>query len=302
MNEEKRTLASGSKELLFIGALLSILAFIPGIGGLLGLVGGIIYLIGIVMWRNVDSRPLTLTIVNIGLSIVGLIIAISFMGEIYEPLLQPGIFKVIYIFLLLWYPTLAVTMALHRYVLLYFYEATGQEEFLQARNYILYGIITLPFLVGTIFLVVARIIEMIGYKNMTETPIVIEERPFEINAKEIIGISGLAVILSLVMINFLTPSFDVRAQEGKVILLLNRENEVLEGFIVHEGPCDISSPCIRKVELDGVQIYSPYSIHIVNNRQVIEVSIPINSTELRVITRSGTYTFNIQDLLRGSQG
>ncbi|MFA4700928.1 hypothetical protein [Pyrococcus kukulkanii] len=285
---ERRTLAKNAKSLLYWGSILSLFSLIPIIGSLLGLIGVILYFVGLYEWKDVDDRPFTLGIVQLILGLFYVVLLIIGMESGFFSTLSFS--KAFYIGLLYTYPLTAIVTMLTRYQVQYFYEATEEESFLTAKKLYLVGILTFPFIVGIFIGFAGRIFEIIGYSHMTDTPKVLKGREFGIDIRQMGAIFVYALVLSLLIIHVMTPRYDITLRKGKVEVFI-KKGEVYEVKVVYHGRCWGS--CIKEISVDGKVVYWGNSYSYVNDKQVVTLKISANSSMLTINAQDGVYTFSL---------
>ncbi|ASJ16238.1 hypothetical protein A3L04_03660 [Thermococcus chitonophagus] len=295
----EKTKVEGIRTLLVIGTLTMLLSFLPVVGLALAVVGGLLYLYALYRWgEEVDGRPFKLAIINLilgivgaGVAIVGLIKISSATSELYVlDILQPTIFSVLgllYIYLLLMYPFLVAMALIHREVLKCFYEATKIGEFTFAGKLTLYGALLAPALIGLIIGFIARIIEVIAYNKIPTEVEILKGGEIELDKRKVVALSSVALIITLLVLNFTIPSYDVKVVQGDVKFIGKVEGEYIKGAVIYDFPCVRGDGCIKEVKVDGKLVYSGGSYEFVNGKQVVRLTIPRNSKEVEVMFWTG---------------
>ncbi|MFA4641068.1 hypothetical protein [Pyrococcus kukulkanii] len=284
------TSVKNAKSFLYWGAILSLLSFIPFIGGLLGFIGAVLYFVGLYEWRDVDDRPFTVGIAQI---ILGLFfVAFLVIGMEHGFFATLSFLKAFYVAMLYTYPVTAIMVMLERYLVQYFYEATGEESFLKAKKMYLIGFLTTPFLVGILINLIGRVYEIMGYGSMTDNPKVLKGSELDISGRQIGGAVLYSIALSALIIYLVTPHYDVKLEKGKVEVLLRKVDGKYEAKVVYHGRCWGS--CIREISVDGKVVYTGTSYAFVDGKQIVSLTIPVNSSVLVVDDGYERYTFNLK--------
>ncbi|WP_293256305.1 DUF996 domain-containing protein [Palaeococcus sp. (in: euryarchaeotes)] len=278
----------GIKTLLIMGSFLVLIVMIPGIGSIAGFIGGLLYIHGLYKWSHaIDGRPFKLAMINFVVSTIGFAVAIGGLTRVnYELGFEFSLFKIIYAFILLLYPFLVVGALLHREVLKCFYRATKVEDFLIAGDLTLYGALLMPLLIGVVISLIARIMEISAYNNMPSKVEVLKERELEINRREFVTFPPVAVIIALVLLHFIVPSYDVKLTQDDVKFLGKIEGDFIDGMIVYDFPC-MQNYCIREVKVDGKTMYSGGTYTFINGKHVVHVTIPKDARHIEVVLDTG---------------
>ncbi|AFK23224.1 DUF996 domain-containing protein [Pyrococcus sp. ST04] len=271
------------KLFLTIGAVLTLVSLIPGVGSLIGLIGAIIYLYGLYKWSQlVDERPLKLEIIAVIIGIFGIAIAAYGLSRVSIALIYNfSFFKILYVFLLFLYPFLVVEALLQKEVLKYFYEATGVNDFLLAGKLVLYGALLLPTVVGGFVAIGGRIVEVMAYNKMPSKVQTIKGKSITIDKQKFLVFPLASLILSYLLVSALLPSYDIVVEDGDLKFFGNIEGDEIRGVLVYEFPC-VEKLCITEVRVDGRVVYSGNPREFVNGRQVVHLSMPKTAKSIEV--------------------
>jgi len=161
----------------------------------------------------------------------------------------------------------------------YFHEVSGEENFLKAREILLYALFLYPVIIGGIIGIVALVYELIGYKNMPEAVTPHPGKEITLKGREFATLVG-SLLITLILLYAIIPKYDFKVEKNNVRFYGKLSGEFVDGIIVYEKPCP--GVCIRDVIVDNESIYEG-PLEKVNGKQVVRVSIPRKVKEIKVI-------------------
>nr|WP_240921749.1 DUF996 domain-containing protein [Thermococcus sp. 21S9] len=254
---EERFVPISGREYLLAGSLLLLLAPLLGSFSLIATgLGLVVYLLGLYLWNvDVDSRPLKLFAVEVGLFAVALyLLTLSSKWVLLNP--SWGFYKLVNS-LAPAYPVLVANALVYRVRMGLFAESTDELNFNLAGNVYLIGALLFPILVGVVLMAIARFVEAYSYWKLpmtAKTNVTINFSP-----KKAIAIFTASLLLSPVLFHVPFESYGHSARSDGVALYWKTSGSLVVVDVLIAVPRD---SCGVRVYVDGRAVGQNYDFMV----------------------------------------